>query len=401
MRTRLIANLALLLTGLVLSLVMVEAALRLAGVNHARFRYQDSRYGVVLRPNFSDYYTLEGFAYVRTNSQGFRDVERPLEPPPDTIRIAVLGDSFTAALQLDEDKRFTELTEDALQSCPASEGKAIQVMNFGVPGYSTAAELLLFREKVAAYRPDIVVLAFFTTNDIDDNVVRPDRKPENPLYVVQDGQLVLDLSFQQFIDTPSNWDGMYTLAYDHLRLVQTLGSPELSEGLSRLASDPWKLVPSNPKASDDRDPLEASGALTGVAYREPTRDFTRNAWRMTETLLVTFARDVAAHGARFLLVTLSNPPQVYPDPVVRQNVMRKAGLTDLFYADTRIRKFAERNGIPVLTLAPTFQEYADAHKVFLHGFPQRNLGEGHWNQEGHRLAAEMISNKLCQEILPS
>jgi hypothetical protein len=54
----------------------------------------------------------------------------------------------------------------------------------------------------------------------------------------------------------------------------------------------------------------------------------------------------------------------------------------------------------VLTLAPTHQRYADERQVFLHGFPP-HLGEGHWNQAGHRVAGELIAQKLCADILPA
>ena len=46
------------------------------------------------------------------------------------------------------------------------------------------------------------------------------------------------------------------------------------------------------------------------------------------------------------------------------------------------------------TLAPELQAYADKNKVFLHGFGA-NIGNGHWNQLGHRVAGEMIAQKLC------
>jgi hypothetical protein len=52
----------------------------------------------------------------------------------------------------------------------------------------------------------------------------------------------------------------------------------------------------------------------------------------------------------------------------------------------------------VISLAPQLSSYADQHKAFLHGFGA-NIGNGHWNQLGHRVAAELISQKLCSGLL--
>jgi hypothetical protein len=58
----------------------------------------------------------------------------------------------------------------------------------------------------------------------------------------------------------------------------------------------------------------------------------------------------------------------------------------------------DREKIPVVVLAPLLRDYADQNKSFLHGFGA-NIGNGHWNQLGHRVAAELLSEKLCGGLL--
>jgi hypothetical protein len=105
--------------------------------------------------------------------------------------------------------------------------------------------------------------------------------------------------------------------------------------------------------------------------------------------------EVAQRGAKLVVVTLSSGMQVHPDASARAEFMNRLGVSDLFYPDRRIRALGEREGFEVLNLAPSLQAYAGQHKVFLHGFGQ-NLGGGHWNETGHRVAGEMISQKLCE-----
>ena len=49
-------------------------------------------------------------------------------------------------------------------------------------------------------------------------------------------------------------------------------------------------------------------------------------------------------------------------------------------------------------MAPSLSAYAQEHHVYLNGFTAKNLGMGHWNETGHRLAAEVIAKDLCRAV---
>jgi hypothetical protein len=115
-------------------------------------------------------------------------------------------------------------------------------------------------------------------------------------------------------------------------------------------------------------------------------------------LLLRMRDEVHSHGAQFVVVTLSNGIQVYPDPQARQAFAQRLGVPDLLYPDTRIKLFCDQAQIPALTLAPPLQAYADEHKIFLHGFGA-DLGNGHWNQTGHHVAGELLAQQLCAGLV--
>ena len=102
---------------------------------------------------------------VQTNSYGMRNSEIPIEKSPDSIRIALLGDSFAFGWGVDVDKIFAHILEERLNSF-ASGKRKIEVLNFGVPGYSTFQEVADFFEKGLQFKPDIV-LVYFIDNDFD------------------------------------------------------------------------------------------------------------------------------------------------------------------------------------------------------------------------------------------
>jgi hypothetical protein len=133
----------------------------------------------------------------RINSQGWRDVERTIAKPKGCYRIAVLGDSFVEALQVESDRTFVALSEKLLSS---ATGRCVEVMNFGRSGYSPAEELLVLREYALKFDLDTVVLFFFAGNDISDlkrETAFDDRRPF--FFIQNDGELRLDTSFSQSI----------------------------------------------------------------------------------------------------------------------------------------------------------------------------------------------------------
>ena len=81
-----------------------------------------------------------------------------------------------------------------------------------------------------------------------------------------------------------------------------------------------------------------------------------------------------------LVVTLSNPAQVYPDATYQEQYFKQAAVKDPFYPEQRITNLGKQQGFKVLTLAPLFQSHADKNKVFLHGFDNTIMGSGHWNK---------------------
>ena len=90
----------------------------------------------------------------------------------------------------------------------------------------------------------------------------------------------------------------------------------------------------------------------------------------------------------------SNPIQVHPDAAVRQRFKSYLGVDTLFYPNQRLAQLANHEQIDFLDLAAPLEQYADQTKVFLHGFG-KDIGNGHWNADGHREAAELIAQKMC------
>jgi lysophospholipase L1-like esterase len=397
-------KLLLVLAGLVVGLFVVEVGLRIVGYSFPVFYTTDQDRGVALRAGVEGWYRREGKTYVRINSDGLRDLEHARSKPPNTVRVAVIGDSYAEAFQVPLEDAFWAVMGRELEGCGSFVGKRVEVINFGVSGYGTAQELITLRQKVWAYSPDIVLLAVCTGNDITDNS-RAFKKTEIPYFVYRDGgQLVADNSFRdsktfRLQSSALNRAGRWLR--DSLRFVQAIHEAQLviktylAERRARNNGAPPAATASPAPPPTDLARSEELG-LDNLIYHEPDEALWKDAWRVTEGLIRMMRDEVKGKGGKFLVVTLSNGIQVHPEPKARQSFIERVGATNIFYPDERIHALGEREGIAVLTLAPALQAYAEQHKVFLHGF-DKNIGNGHWNTAGHALAGRLIAQKVCED----
>jgi hypothetical protein len=394
-------KLLLLMFGLGFGLFMSEIFLRVIGYSYPLFYTTDYYRGFALQPGVEGFYQREGGSYVRINSEGLRDREHARAKPADTVRIAVLGDSFSEAMHVTMEQTFWALLEQKLQECNAFPGKKVEVINFGVSGYGTAQELLTLRQKVWDYSPDLVVLAFTTYNDIYDNSRALSRTEEVPYFVYRNGELIYDASFRDsytYLQRDSKLNRVGRWLHNSLRVVQLVHYVQF---VAKLRLTDWRnkrrLAQNQTNAAGGAIPTVRNAEDIGIdnmIYIEPRDENWKDAWNVTEGLIKQTRNDVAQKRARFLLVTLSNAIQVYPDPTVRQRFLQHVGAENIFYPNLRLKALAEREQIEFIDLAQPMQVYADQNKVFLHGFGA-DIGNGHWNQSGHKLAAELIAQKLC------
>jgi hypothetical protein len=388
------ANILLSLGGIAFALVIAEIGLRIVGISYPSFYQVDEYRGHALIPDFSDWWIIEGKGYVSINSDGLRDKEHSTTKPENSYRIAVIGDSFSEAIQVNAEETFWSAIAQQLPSCPALQGKTVEVINFGVGDYGTAQELMTLKHHVWKYSPDLVLLEIFTGNDIVNNsqpLSPADRF--SPFLKKENGQFKMDLSFKE-TETYRRRDS-FTRRFvfsviNHSRLLQVINEAKRVMNLKKEAN---KNLSTNPANDDIIPALDFDVNL----YQESQNKDWQEAWEVTEELIKQINTEVKSKNADFLAVTISNPPQVYPDLKIRDR-LSQLGATNLFYPDERIQKLGQNNGFKVFNLAKPMQEYADKNQVFLHGFDNTRMGVGHWNKQGHELAGKLITEKLCQKI---
>ena len=127
--------------------------------NHSEYIRLDADLGWSVNPNgvaLKPYEDPDPELY-RANSQGIRSShEYQRAPANDVVRVAVFGDSFSHADDVQNDSAWTAVWENSNSN--------IEVLNFGVPGYGTDQAYLRYQKDGKAFSPDITVLGIMSEN---------------------------------------------------------------------------------------------------------------------------------------------------------------------------------------------------------------------------------------------
>lgn len=365
----LVKNLVLLLSTLALMLVALEIGVRVFADVPPTIGVRDPVIGKKHRPNFAGKVFVDEAGrevFLRFNGEGFRGPDVPYQRAPDARRIAVLGDSFVAAIASDEDDTAVGVLGKLLrQSHPEVRW---EVQNFGVSGSSTGQQLKLYREVVSRYRPDIVLCAYFMGNDFTDN---SDRLSNNPrIYFALDdrGELV-QVPFSAARSEVSAWLNLHSRFY-----VWQKHANDILQG------------------RHDKDYRIHSTARSEIL------DAT---WELNERLILALSNEVERGGGRFVLVLFPDAAQVYDDrwEALLEEAGAHAGELDPTHAENRLASFARDHGIAVVTLTGDLRQAAGGRRAS-DTEPDELLffaGVGHFTARGNRLAATAIHRFLTEE----
>ena len=165
----LLPSLALALGSVAFTLAVLEVAFRMAGVHvgtvqisrRTMRRASNPRLKFELRPGSHARAEVD----YRINDEGMRDRPRAAGKPAGTRRIAILGDSIAFGYWVAEDDAFPHQLEGLLSSPPGG-ATAVEVLNFGVPGYNLEQETEILRERALRFSPDLVIVAL-CLNDLE------------------------------------------------------------------------------------------------------------------------------------------------------------------------------------------------------------------------------------------
>ncbi len=316
---RLATNLLIVCSGILLALIVLEASVRLGGRRDADGQFTFLHYQLEpyvlpvqqLRGPVQEYLDLKAWATViydsrlgwsfrphatrqggefTVNGAGIRARrEYAPDPPPDTLRIALFGDSFTAGDDVADDQVWGARLEELLRAA----GIRGEALNFGVGAYGMGQAYLRWQHEGTRYAPDIVIFGLQPDNlkrnvNVFRQLLHASGPPfSKPRFTLDDGALslvnsptlppeALIAAFEDFADHP-------LAAHEYWYQSRYAASNWWAS--SKLASLLYTALKQN-----DTDP-----DIYGQASE---------AGQLGRAILDAFAADVVAAGQHFIVVHL-------------------------------------------------------------------------------------------------
>jgi hypothetical protein len=384
------ARLLLVLLAVLLPLLALEVAFRAAGpfipgnYDTGSYLTRDPRYGHYHPASYSGWIKRDEYVVqIRTNAERQRGPAVPFEKAPGTFRILVLGDSFVEAAQVAEHERFIA----RLQALLNAGGGPVkyELIDGGCGGWGAVQELLYLQEEGPRYKPDLVLLAFFTGNDVANNSYELELEGNvnaalKPYFEREAGGQLTLLEPDPPAPTLGERVGFF------LRERSALYNVVESGVLQKLSLDDlW---------ASWRD-LDASVELTireAEVFKTRLDPRWRAAWAMTDTLLGRISTEAGAQGARLGIVIVPTRAQVLPDAwrdLTGSNEGRDRAF-DPMQPNNLLSGIAGRISTPLLDLTPRFREVGRARGAA----PLYFARDQHWTEAGHELAARTMADWL-------
>jgi hypothetical protein len=360
----------LVLLPLLLVAGVVEVGLRTTHAFNARLSWTepDRRIGWRFTPGREYWFFAENDHPItgRINSDGWRDRERASSKPVGVTRIAVLGDSFVEAFQVELDSTFVAILERTLNA--RAGGSSYEVMNFGRSGMSPAEEWIVLERDILPREPDVVVLLFTPQNDVAD--VNRDTAADTgrPFFrLAGDDSLVLDGSF---VDRRG------------FRMREAINPFKQRSALVSLVMERYNAA----RFARNRQAVATGAALTReqrMCTATPDSMYAAN-FRLCRALIARMGGKCSEHGIRFVLASV---PLVYEASKISEIRMKDATFDpDCF--DRSLAELAASRGAEFVPLRSVFTEANQARGAVLHW--------QHWNYAGHRLVARELAGPLAK-----
>lgn len=311
-----------------------------------------------LRPGYSD-------PNIHTNSFGLRSPEVAVPKPDGTLRILLLGDSFTFGFEAKEDEVFARRLESELRHDYGTS--AIEVVNAGVLSYCPLLEYLQYRDSLHILEPDLVVLNF-DMSDVQDH-----------------------LDYSRYTVWSSDGTPLYVT------------EPSLGKGPTRvpgLLSFEWFMRHFNAAR------LRVESSVEGVPFAKNTD---RYLWTLDNgpdmdheaQLAMAPIGDLAVLLRHFhiplVLATYPQPWQVARDASPSAAVRTEYGIgVNTVHLNDRpfrkLEKYASDHGIPFLNATSAFRQDPTPASLFL-------TFDFHFSARGHQLYADVLARYLAQHGL--
>ncbi|MCE5212228.1 MAG: SGNH/GDSL hydrolase family protein [Deltaproteobacteria bacterium] len=360
MKGKILANIALVVVSIIFTFLLLELVV---------FRF------VLIAPDMPKLYFADGIVKYIPNQKGIYRVQNEIkskfninangwnsyhsiynkEKILNKYRIAIIGDSYVEALQVDFDSSLAEQLEKYLGI------ENSEVFRFGISGAPMSQYLHLLRNEVGKYRPDLVII-LLAHNDFNESY---DYAPgvytssflkikiDNGMGISEISPIKLQTQWYSFIrDYSATWRYLAYRQQVKFNVLRNIIFNKQEKKEAYRANIPISCIKSN---------TNKNKLLTDYIFRE-MKHYTDN---IGSDLII------AIDGDRQAIYSNQNTEQLYEAGVLNLNLIAKSS--------------AKENNIHFIDLHPIFEEafHKNAKRFEFQC-------DGHWNAYAHQIVANAI-----------
>ena len=365
-----IVNLLAMILSLISLFVVLEVSIRFAGFEPRKFprtttiESNAKKGGYIWRGTEVQEYEIP----IIFNQYAFREREFECVNKPDNIfRIIVLGDSYTEAKQVFQEKTFHKVVERRLNEEYGSAELRYEVLNFAKSGFSTLNIENVLRHKAIRCKPDLVLEEFNSMNDLADN-----------------SPVLMKLRAKQYKKFRKR---KYSREQMNNILILFDGSM-LNHFVAEAISDIYTDCPifCNYLPADY------------LFFTDSTDKTLDEAWKITKTSILNQNKMIKARlpDTKFAFWMKDTLLQ-YMDWKTKLKYNYDDYNWDIDKPARLMGSFLSEHGLPYVDVSPSIEAYRSVHGYNSVCFKY----DSHWNDKGHEIAADVIFDFLVREKLIS
>jgi len=327
------------------------------------------------------------------NSFGLRGPETTLEKPEGVYRVLFLGDSFAYGFGVEEANSFPRLVEKGLNEVFNGQPR-IEVINAGIPGFSSILEYLYLKNEGFKFNPDLVILEFDLTDFSNDFTYTADAVFDGsgiPIAVPPESSIAAETVAVAGPRPASQPDAQTMQKHQLLPFVPSNIKKFFHDHsiLYRWVSTQFKVMLGQPLADSE---VESIGSFYTIVKEDTSND--EVLWQAPRKNIALMNDFLAEKGIPF--VVSAHPQGILVDGEEWSNGRLLHGLEQhKIYSDryfSQMGDFLKSKSIPFINLLPYFRQ-SGVRGMF---FPF----DGHFNENGHKVAAEgIVAELLKMEII--
>jgi len=321
-------------------------------------RYEAGQTGVYRVKN-----EIEAKFKINQNGWNSKYEKYQLQKDPSKYRVAMIGDSYIAAFQLDHKNSVAEKLEAKL-------GENAEVYRFGIDGAPLSQYLQMLRKEVLKYNPDMVVVNV-VHNDFNESYsfVSGVFRSSFLKYEIENEQVSKEIQPQEYVSPWYSWIREKSATWKYLAYRQQVDFGVLRDLIL-----------------GDDDDVEYRGNID-VSSME--RD-AKNNFIITDYTIKKMKELCDEKGIELVILMDADDQRIYEIAETG-----KSSNDAIFKLGQIAEKAAQKNGVRFVGLRETLsKDYEKNHKKFSY------INDGHWNEYAHNIVSEVLAKLIKTEIKP-